>query len=223
MSLALVIVSHRDCRQSSVQKVADAFRHYFMKRRLSVAIYCDDDNSIGAHDDCRVVLRVMEGQERHGRHSQLVSLNNELFVELASYPYDSAPTDHIMKFENGTIESDHRLTQSVFQLVERMLTSKSIVTDMANTNWAHTGSPVAPPTKRRTPTVRFVVMAGVGTLLLYCYYNRRRVRHREHLPSIDDLQPTTSGVISSGATFGGLACGSFFCVLLLLGCTFRWN
>lgn len=223
MSPGLIIVSHRDCRQSSVQKVADGFRHYFMKRRLSVTICCNDEylKTGTAQYDCRVVVRVMEGQERHGRHSLLVAQSDELFVELASYLYDSAPTDHIIKFENGTINSDHHLTQSVFQLVEWMLTTKSMAA--VKTNWTHTTSPAAapPPTKSRTPKVRFFVMAGAGTLLLYCCYCARRVHQREHLTLIGDLRSTTGGAISSGASFGGLAFGSVFGVLLLLGCAFR--
>ncbi|CUF15787.1 Hypothetical protein, putative [Bodo saltans] len=63
------------------------------------------------------LVRVMEGQERHGRHVRLPDNidSGTIWVELASYLYDSAPTPYIIKFEQGCVCMDHPLTTFVFE------------------------------------------------------------------------------------------------------------
>jgi hypothetical protein len=81
--------------------------------------HCSDIGDAKSGGD-HLFVRTMEGQERHGRHAPLVApSNNEMYVELASYLYDSAPTKNIIKFEMNAVNYEHPLTQTFFCEVAR--------------------------------------------------------------------------------------------------------
>ncbi|CUG87231.1 Hypothetical protein, putative [Bodo saltans] len=120
---AVVFVAERGCRLTSVENAASEFRRYTSSRFLNVEVKNSADKSSARSEfpGCFVV-RTMEGQERHGRHKLLVPDNaDELYVELASYRYDSAPASHFIKFEMGSVSYEHPLTQNFFsELVCRL-------------------------------------------------------------------------------------------------------
>ncbi|CUG87227.1 Hypothetical protein, putative [Bodo saltans] len=120
---SVVFVAERGCRAAAVENAASEFRRFASSRFLSVEVKTMA-NAMEARKDfpgCFVV-RTMEAQERHGRHTLLAPDNSdELYVELASYRYDSAPTSHFIKFEMGSVSYEHPLTQEFFnELVRRL-------------------------------------------------------------------------------------------------------
>lgn len=120
-----VFTSHRGCRQSSVQQAATAFTQYCASCgiRLTVAVkpLVPPSSEIDGLTSSFVV-RVMEGQEALGAGRLLEqAAPNEIFVELASYAYQGAPTDHVIKYENGVADAYHQLTHNTFgALIEKI-------------------------------------------------------------------------------------------------------
>jgi hypothetical protein len=126
----VVFVPERGCRMSSVEAAAEAFRRYALAHSLRVKVVVSSDICDAKSGGGRFVVRTMEGQERHGRHAPLVADSAyELYVELASYLYDSAPTKHIIKFEMNALSYEHPLTQAFFGEVARCLPAVATATD----------------------------------------------------------------------------------------------
>jgi hypothetical protein len=116
----VVFVPERGCRMSSVEAAAEAFRRYASAKSLRVSVVVSNDISDARSRRGHFAIRTMEGQERHGRHAPLVAdIDNEMYVELASYLYDSAPTKNIIKFEMNAVNYEHPLTQTFFCEVAR--------------------------------------------------------------------------------------------------------
>jgi hypothetical protein len=110
----VVVVPECDCRAQSTAAAAELFADHFRFQQIDVRVDVGrpDDLPSDKADPCCIVVHVLEGQERHGRHTRIVpSSARELYVELASYAYDSRPTQHIIKFESNSAQADHKLTQ----------------------------------------------------------------------------------------------------------------
>jgi hypothetical protein len=129
IGVTVVFAPERGCRMSSVEAAAEAFRRYASAKSLCVNVLtsCDiSDVTCGGH----FFVRTMEGQEQHGRHEPLVAdSDNELYVELASYLYESALTKHIIKFEMNALNYEHPLTQTFFGEVARCLYGMKATSD----------------------------------------------------------------------------------------------
>lgn len=111
----VVVVPENDCRAQSTATAAELFADHFRFQQIDVRVDVGHPDDLPRHkaDPCCIVVHILEGQERYGRHTLIApSSARELYVELASYAYDSRPTQHIIKFESNCAHADHKLTQA---------------------------------------------------------------------------------------------------------------
>jgi hypothetical protein len=122
----VVVVAENDCRAQSTAAAAELFADHFRFQQIDVRVNVGHPDNLpnDKADPCCIVVHVLEGQERHGRHTRIVpSSARELYVELASYAYDSRPTQHIIKFESNRAQADHKLTQAFLSELRRRVES----------------------------------------------------------------------------------------------------
>ncbi len=106
----LNVQAYRGLSDTSLAKVMEA-----LKDTKKYTVISDDK----APSD--LTIYVMEGQERHGRHERIQPQNNELYVELAYYLYDSAPTPHILRMEMGILNMNAEISTKFLRTIDEQL------------------------------------------------------------------------------------------------------
>ncbi|CUG87228.1 Hypothetical protein, putative [Bodo saltans] len=110
-----VFIPARGCRFSSITKVVDSFSAFVIEHVTAPHVECVASDGRATLRSTDIVIHVMEGQERYGRHAEMIPNHaREYYVEMASYRYDCGPTRNIIKCENNAVSLGHELTQQFF-------------------------------------------------------------------------------------------------------------